>query len=237
MNRWVSAIWSSLRVVVVIGLVTTMFSPAAGAGDAAAPGPYKVGATFLLELDASRNHQNGSARPVPIVVFYPVDPADAVGVPTARYPRNPFTNQASQVFLSTNFEARDLDAAYDLATPAEDGPFPLIVLSQGARAPYWYNVGIAARLASHGFVVALMAHYGEAAYAIPAPSDPLNHVAQRGLDRILDMKFVIDRLLLHSATPGDLFHGLIEADRVAARRPLVWRSHGDPTGRRRRSRL
>jgi len=152
---------------------------------------------------------------LPIVTFYPADTGDVVGAPSARYPRNPFVNATTQVFLSTNFEARGIDAAYHLAPPSTGGPFPLLVLSQGARAPYWYNIGIAARVASHGFIVALIAHYGEAAYANPAPSDPLNHVAQRGLDRILDMKLAIDRLLLRSATPSDFFYGVIDADRVA----------------------
>ncbi len=170
---------------------------------------------FLIELDSTRQHANGSARPVPIVVFYPVDPQDVVGISTARYPRNPFVNTATQVFLSANFEARGIDAAYDRATRAA-GPFPLLVLSQGARAPYWGNIGIAARVAGHGFVVALMAHYGEAAYANVGPSDPINHVAQRGLDRILDMRLVIDRLTVDNGTPGHLFHELIDEGRIAA---------------------
>jgi dienelactone hydrolase len=205
----------------VFALAIVLISiPAFGSSavDAAAPpgkGPYSVGSMFLLELDSTRNHQDGSARPVPIVVFYPVDPGDTVGAPTARYPRNPFANQVSQVFLSTNFEARDLDAAYDRVTPSTGGPFPLLVLSNGARQAYWANLGIALRVASHGFVVTLMGHYGEAAYANPAPSDPLMHVAQRGLDRILDVKFVIDRMLVRDTLPGDLLNGLIQADQIA----------------------
>ena len=149
------------------------------------------------------------------MVFYPIDPENAVGAPTARYPRSPFANQTTHVFFSTNFEARGLDAAYDLVTPSAGGPFPLLVMSNGARQPYWYNLGVALRVASHGFVVTLMGHYGEAAYAQPAASDPLQHVAQRGLDRILDVKFVIDRMLDRSSTAGDLFDTLIDPDQVA----------------------
>ncbi len=197
---------------IVVLALTMVALPPEGAAE---PGPYSVGSTFLLELDPSRQHQNGSARPVPIVVFYPIDPENAVGAPTARYPRNPFVNQTTQVFLSTNFEARGLDAAYGLVTPSAGGPFPLLVMSNGARQPYWYNLGVALRVASHGFVVTLMGHYGEAAYATPAASDPLMHVAQRGVDRILDVKFLIDRVLLRNTTPGDLLNGLIQADRIA----------------------
>ena len=178
-------------------------------------GPYNVGSAFSLELDSTRRHVNGSARPVPIIVFYPIHPTDSIGAAPARYPRNPFANQASEVFLSTNFEARGLDAAYDSIVPSADGPFPLLVMSNGARQPYWYNLGIALRVASHGFLVVLMGHYGEAAYASPGPSDPLMHVAQRGLDRILDVKFVIDRVLSRNAIPEDLLEGLVHVQKIA----------------------
>ena len=39
-------------------------SPLMAADTAPGKGPYSVGSTFLLELDPSRQHQNGSARPV-----------------------------------------------------------------------------------------------------------------------------------------------------------------------------
>jgi dienelactone hydrolase len=204
------------RIVLIVSIILILSGEAlAAAGGAPGTGPYSVGSAFLIELDASRQHLDGSARPVPVVVFYPVDSENALGAAPARYPRNPFANQATQVFLSTSFEARGLDAAYDRATPSAAGPFPLVVLSNGARQPYWYNLGIALRVASHGFVVTLMGHYGEAAYSNPAPSDPLLHVAQRGIDRILDVKFLIDSLLVRNTTAGDLLEGLIRADRIA----------------------
>jgi dienelactone hydrolase len=214
MNQWVSR-WSFVGVGIVISFVTAMFSSTAGAGNVAAPGPYDVGTVFLVELDGLRKHQNGSERPVPIIVFYPADRNAVVGAPAGRYPRNPFVNAKTQVFVSTSFEAYGIDATYDGVTPAGDASFPLLVLSPGARAPYWFNIGIAARVASHGFVVGLLGHYGEAAYAPVAASDPLTHTAQRGLDRIFDMQLAIDRLLLRSTKPDDLFYGLIDADRVA----------------------
>src|SRR5262249_32778336 len=120
--NWRATMQSSFMVALIVALATAMISGEALAGANGPPGkgPYSVGATLLLELDATRQHQNGSARPVPIIVFYPVDPGNAVGAPTARYPRNPFANQATQVFLSTNFEARGLDPAYSFVTPSAD---------------------------------------------------------------------------------------------------------------------
>jgi len=206
-----------LGIAIITGLTMLMTSgeALAQANNAPGKGTYGVASTLLMEFDPSRQHQNGTARPVPIIVFYPVEVENPIGVPPARYPRNPFSNQQTAAFLSTHFEARGLDAVYDLVSPSADGPFPLLVMSNGARQPYWYHFGIALRVASHGFVVALMGHYGEAAYANPAPSDPLVHAAQRGFDRILDMKFVTDRMLLLTASPDNLLSGLIQVNQVA----------------------
>jgi len=221
-----AALRSRAAAFLVLGALSTApLAAAARASDAARPGPFAVGFTSFVELDGRdlgivfRRHVNGSARPVPMMVFYPVDPADAAGAPTAAYPRNPFLGPAP-AFLSTSFEQHGVDPAYQQATPTGAGPFPLAVLSQGAMAPYWFNVGLATRLAGHGFVVALLAHYGEAAYASPAPSDPRalgsNPSLQRALNRNYDFQLAIDRILARSETPGDLLHGLVDPARIAA---------------------
>jgi dienelactone hydrolase len=203
---------SSERRAVLLGLLMFLSPRVASAIDADERGPYAVGFAFFVASDATR-----SGRPVPIGVFYPADAAAGPVAQPARYPRNPFVNPTTAVFLSTDFHHHGLDEVLQEPTPAAaDGPFPLLVLSQGARAPYWYNLGLAARFASHGFVVALMAHYGEAAYAAASASDPLFHVAQRGLDRILDMKLVIDRMIFRSSTAGDVLFGLVDPERIAA---------------------
>src|SRR5262249_16201458 len=100
----------SARIVLMALAIVVVSAPALDSGVALAAtapgkGPYSVGSTFLLELDPTRKQDDQvSDRPVPIMVFYPVYPGDTVGAQTARYPRNPFVNQVSQVFLSTNFE-------------------------------------------------------------------------------------------------------------------------------------
>jgi dienelactone hydrolase len=207
---------SSERRAVLLALLMFLSPSVASANDAGERGPYAVGFAFFVASDGTR-----SGRPIPIGVFYPADAAAASVAQPARYPRNPFVNPTGAVFQSTDFHKQrldndGLDEVFQEPTPAADGPFPLLALSQGARAPYWYNLGLAARFASHGFVVALMAHFGEAAYAGPSASDPLFHVAQRGLDRILDMKLVIDRMILRSSTAGDVLFGLVDPERVAA---------------------
>jgi dienelactone hydrolase len=216
---------AEIRIVVAAALAS-MLASAARANDAAVRGPFAVGFTSFVEPDGRelgvvfRKGQNGSPRPVPVFVFYPVDAADAVGAAPAQYPRNPFVNASTATFSSENFEAQGVDPAYAHPTPSAVAPFPLVVLDQGARAPYWLNLGLATRLASHGFVVALLAHYGEAAYASSAPTDPLtlgsNTALQRGLNRMYDIQLAIDRLLARSGTAGDLLHGLVDGGRIAA---------------------
>lgn len=202
---------SSERRAVALGLLAFLAPAVASGIDADERGPYTVGFTFFIASDAAR-----SGRLVPIGVFFPADAGAVTGAQPARYPRNPFVNPTTAVFTSTNFHNRGIDEVLQEPTPSADGPFPLLVLSQGARAPYWYNLGLAARFASHGFVVALMAHHGEAAYAGASASDPLLHIAQRGLNRIYDMKLVIDGMILRSATAGDVLFGLVDPERIAA---------------------
>src|SRR5262249_21045952 len=64
----------SFKAAFVLGLlIASVSAEAFAANEAPGKGPYSVGSTFLLEFDGTRRHQNGSARPVPIIAFYPVD--------------------------------------------------------------------------------------------------------------------------------------------------------------------
>jgi dienelactone hydrolase len=206
---------------------------AAPASDADGRGPFAVGFTSFTEDDGrelggivfrhqvpdpTRPNEPPGPRPVPMMVFYPVDPADAAGFRPAEYPRNPFLG-ATPFYSSTAFEANGVDAALQDPPPSAAGPFPLLVQGAGLPAPYWVNVGLATRLASHGFVVVLLAHYGEAAYAPSARSDPstlgTNTALQRGLNRLYDVQLAIDVMLARSAADGDAFQGLVDPARLA----------------------
>lgn len=71
----------SFGIVLITGL-TLLLTSGEELGEMGSPpgtGPHSVGSTFLLELDHSRQHQNGAARPVPVVVFYPVDADKTIG--------------------------------------------------------------------------------------------------------------------------------------------------------------
>lgn len=69
------------------------------------------------------------------------------------------------------------------ATPADGGPFPLVVLSHGFSGnPEWYRT-IAEHLASHGFVVVAPEHL---------ESDWLSDVVPASLSRPADVSVAID---------------------------------------------
>ncbi|MFL5414909.1 MAG: hypothetical protein ACJ78Y_02860, partial [Myxococcales bacterium] len=70
----------------------------AGSEDEAAPwnrGPYVAGFTHFTATDSTRKTVSNTARPVPIFLFYPADPA-AIGPGThhALYQRDPFRDLA-----------------------------------------------------------------------------------------------------------------------------------------------
>ena len=56
------------------------------------------------------------------------------------------------------------DPAYQEPAVSAGGPFPVLLLSGGWTPPAWYLTGVATRLASHGFVVAVPYHVGDPYY-------------------------------------------------------------------------
>ena len=121
-------------------------------------GPYAVGFATDTILDESRGAPPG--RLVPVYVWYPVDPADVDGAARANYPMDPFWGYVPAK-SSLVFEDYGFDAAYDAPPVSSKKPFPLLIFSPGWGGAAWHNVSTATRLASHGFVVAVLYHYGD----------------------------------------------------------------------------
>ncbi len=196
-----------------------------GAYDPNQVGPYAVGHTSFVIEDASRtaifNTFPGPVpvaipRPIPIHVFYPVDPATISETsPEAMYPLDMIYRPTDPRFMTTSseWEAQGIDRAYQAPTPSANGPFPLVVFSPGWGGAAWSAWYVGTRLASHGFVVAILYHYGDRIWTYEPPRD---HLGVASLNRPLDMSFALTHLLAKSATNGDLLEGVIDPDRVAA---------------------
>jgi hypothetical protein len=181
------------------------------APDPGQPGPYAVGHSSITFLDPSRPCDLG-ARPIPVEIFYPVDPsAVSPESPEAIYPLDPI-NAYWPLTCSSDWEPYGHDRAYEELLPSADGPFPLILFSPGWGGPIWGHNFLAGRAASHGFVVAVMYHYGDAFF----PGEQFDHISWACLNRPADVSFVLTELLARNTTAGDLLQGLIDPELVAA---------------------
>ncbi len=179
-------------------------------------GPYAVGHTYFLLQDPSRlTHlweELWGDRPIPVEVFYPVDPSTVAGSASdAVFPLDPVRGFWPDT-VSADWEAYGNDPAWENRPPSPRKPFPLLMFSPGWGCSIWASNFLAGRLATHGFVVAVPYHYGEWAF----PYEPLEHIALASLNRPKDMSLVLNHLLGRNATAGDLLSGTIKPDRVAA---------------------
>jgi hypothetical protein len=157
-------------------------------------GPYPVGVHTLNLVDPSRLDPTGKmARPIDVYMFYPSTPDAVNGVP-----RDGFGVPDFGVAIFTTPTYRDVARA--------PGRFPLVLFSPGSGSdPDGYSF-FAAHLASHGFLVAGVKHDGSNLLDQSDTNAPVN--------RPLDMRVVIDRLLALDTEAGNLFEGAVDADRI-----------------------
>jgi len=177
---------------------------AGGVPDPGQKGPYAVGF-------ATDTIMNGPYRPAPIYVWYPVDPADVADAGRANYPLDPIYGGVPAK-SSEEFEKYGLDAAYDAPPVSSKKPFPLVIFSPGAFGEPWHHVATATRLASHGFVVAVLYHYGDGFW----PWEPSLRLDAAAWFRPRDISFALDKLLEANDSPDHLLGGAIRPDQVAA---------------------
>src|SRR5271166_6210886 len=116
-------------------------------------GPYAIGHTALSLVDTA----NGN-RPEYSSIWYPVDAGTITSsTPPAVYPLDPYTGTTNLPnSLSTDWQKLGYDPAYEGPKPSNDGPFPLLVFSPGYGTTSWDYIFIGTRLASHGYVVAVL---------------------------------------------------------------------------------
>jgi predicted dienelactone hydrolase len=197
----------------LLGVVLTAGMMPALAGspvfDPGQKGPYAVGFATDTIPDESRGILPG--RLVSVYVWYPVDQADVAGAARANYPMDPYWGYVPPK-SSLVFEKYGLDAAYDEPPVSSKKPFPLVIFSPGWGGAAWHNVSMATRLASHGFVVAVLYHNGDRVW----PWEFRSQLAGAAWHRPRDMSFALDMLLYANDMPEHLLGGAIRPDQVAA---------------------
>jgi len=232
-TKWIHIILSIVAVVIaaiVIGVnVQAKASPAADQ-----PGPYKVGFVTNTYSDLTRSDNAGGERPITTYIWYPAA-SDNGG--------NPWSPAVFDLgipglppFSSTDFEAYGVDPAYQGAAASQDGPFPLVVLSHGGKAIPLFYVHIGARLASHGFVVAIPYNYGEGVLGEPTTweLDSPQYGIGTYIDRTRDIQYLMTRLggrLAAVRQPADRHYPGGSDCRLRA---LLGRAGGTGVGRGRR---
>jgi predicted dienelactone hydrolase len=189
-------------------------SQAAASPPADQAGPYKVGFVTNTYYDSTRSDNVEGARPIMTYIWYPAAP-DNNG--------NPMPPAVYEIGLtgvppysSTDFEAYGVDPAYQEVAASKDGPFPLVVLSPGGGAFPLLYVHIGARLASHGFVVAIPYNYGEGVLGEPTweLSSPAHGIGTY-VDRTRDIQYLMTQLVADSNQSDNLLSGTVQADQIA----------------------
>jgi len=150
-------------------------------------GPWAVGHTAFTAIDTARDD-----RELPLDLWYPVDPEDAVGEVT-------FYSLLGPIGF-------DSTLALEGVPVSSAGPRPLIVFSHGSGGINLQSVRLMEHLASHGFVVVSPEHTGNTQDDMSSPNPEA--------DRYPDVAFVIDEMEAHDATPGDDFDGRIDTQNV-----------------------
>ena len=107
---------------------------------------------------------------------------------------------------------RPLPLSARITWPSSKGPFPLVVMSQGALCPKNMYAALTDHWSSHGYVTISPLHLDSESNSLG-----FRDLAARDLvaERIADMTYVLDALdLIESATPA--LAGKIDRDRIAA---------------------
>lgn len=193
--------------------------PGAIATSLAVPnGPYPVGRADTALTD--------SERTIAVSIWYPAaaagPPAPYIPEPrpiaaahiAARTARWVYTPAAAATMLLATVSATDN------AAPADLGALPVVIWSPGLGTPRWLASGLAADIASRGYVVVTIDHTGEApAVALPNGRLVLGETPTRDPDymrsalttRVTDMRLVLDRL-----TTLPLIGDRVDTNRIAA---------------------
>lgn len=179
------------------------------------PGGCAVGFTTIVDIDPSRKsgNENAAGRPVAVSIWYPagVDKFKPDS-PEASYPANPLEPEGNSM-PSAAWKQFGLPPVYSIPIASSQGPFPMLLFSHGLGGDPGEQVSLATHLASHGIIFAAVYHPGEVIDPEHPESFPFAEMLR---NRPMDMSFLLDRILERSRTPGDLLHGLVDPDRIAA---------------------
>ncbi|WP_068878281.1 hypothetical protein [Phenylobacterium sp. CCH9-H3] len=202
-------------------------------------GPHPVGEQVFRWVDASREEtatpDPADRRNVVVQAWYPATPDRAARSPRGQTPyldglgRLPGPIMAFPTFVFRRFGEADTHATPRASVSNARRTWPVVIFSPGYGAPRAFYTGLAADLASRGYVVLTVDHPYEAAVTQLADGravGPAQYYGRGDTERIAymerqipiraaDLRFVLDQLARPGAI-GPQLAGRLDTDRVAA---------------------
>jgi dienelactone hydrolase len=202
-------------------------------------GPYAVATQVYRWNDGSRDEPNtadpADRRSVIAQAWYPTERREQPSGRARLAYIDGIDHMPSQVSVMPGFMLRrygQIDTHAEALAPLAPGdrPWPVVIFSPGYGAPRAVYTGLAARLASRGFVVFALDHPYESAVTqlpdgrvvgtqeilLPGERDKTGYMARQQVIRVADVRFVIDQLAQPLALSPPLQGGRIDASKVAA---------------------
>jgi predicted dienelactone hydrolase len=212
---------------VAFALLTVSSVARAKAPGPLSAGPYPVGVTTTVFVDASRT-DNLTKQPRTLVteIWYPASD-DARRMPKNKYSDfipGGITPEFDEVLKKTyKLSAAEIDNLYwneaRRNAPVRKGRFPLVVFSHGNGGSRHQNTFWCDYLASHGYLVVSADHTGNARWTIIDKKPVLYQLSERNnsaKDRPRDMSFLLDKMIEWDRGADKRFAGRIDTARAAA---------------------
>lgn len=176
--------------------------------DGGMPGPYPIGHTsFVCKGDEDPGRQ------VAVDVYYPANAARITAQSAeALYVARPYESH-SLIMTSSQWEALGYDPAYESPAPAK-GPFPLVMFAPGTFQPGWSYLYFGTRLASHGYVVAVVEAYRDGTWRFEGGT--LDWYSVKMYYRPRDISSALTEMLRRNDLRGDLLQNLVDRRYVVA---------------------
>ena len=186
-------------------------------------GPYPVGVTTTVFVDASRDDATTkSPRTLPTEIWYPTTDLGK------QFPKNKHSdfmfsgNPAMSMALKMAFDVdvSDFDKQFENTAfrdaPVADGQFPLIIFSHGNGGFRMQNVFWCEHLASHGYIVVAPDHTGNSAATIIDGKLIIynNDRIQAAKDRPIDVSFLIDQMYAWNKGGDSRFAKKLDMDKI-----------------------
>ena len=175
------------------------------ANDGGGVGSYLAGHTSFIATE-------NSGRPVAVEVWYPADDNSITrSYPEATYAMDLYYGRLP-ASTSGDWEAMGYDRSYQEPAPSRKQRFPLVMFSSGFTMPAWAYLYAGTRLATHGFIVAVIQHFSEAVW----PWDGYDGIAFIAYNRPRDVSFALSELLTRNRINGALLYGTINEEHLVA---------------------